>query len=133
MHWQPRVAFTPQPVSARPADTGSIHVHVALAGNRSANKNGHRGVTNQVAGVAHRHHLAPPSRQLSRGSLFAGPLGVDSERPRSPIDHFRTNYHLLDAFETWQFEHGIQQDRLHDRAQPAGASLTLDGLASDGL
>ena len=57
---------------------------------------------------------------------------VDVERPRGAFDDFLRDHDLLDAFEARQVEHGVEQDALHDRAQPARAGLALDRLARDG-
>lgn len=45
----------------------------------------------------------------------------------SLVDH-----HFLDAFQAEQFEHGIQQDIFHDRAQPARAGLAFDRPLGNG-
>ena len=38
----------------------------------------------------------------------------------------------VDAFETRQVEHGVEQNALHDRAQAARPGLAFDRLAGDG-
>src|SRR4051794_32902245 len=62
----------------------------------------------------------------------AGASSVDIERPRGALHNFPRDHHLLDTFEARQLEHGVEQDALHDRAQPPRAGLAVDRLAGDG-
>src|SRR5690606_26532563 len=48
------------------------------------------------------------------------------------LDHRLVHHHLADVFQRGQLIHRVQQDGLHDRAQPARAGLALDCLARDG-
>src|ERR1700724_3333969 len=57
---------------------------------------------------------------------------VDVERRCGALHNFPGDHHLLDAFEARQVEHGVEQDALHDRAQPPRAGLAVDRLAGDG-
>ena len=52
-------------------------------------------------------------------------VGVDVERPRSALDDLLRDHHFLDPLEARQVEHGVEQDSLHDRAQPPRAGLAL--------
>src|SRR5262249_28799662 len=61
-----------------------------------------------------------------------GAVGVDVERTRRSLDHFLRNYHLLDALKARKVEHGVEQDALHNGAQPTRASLALDRLLGNG-
>ena len=48
-----------------------------------------------------------------------------------PFDHLFGDHDLLDAFQRRQLEHGVEQDRFHDRAQAARAGLAVDGALGD--
>jgi hypothetical protein len=41
------------------------------------------------------------------------------------------DHDFRDAFQTWQFEHGVEQNALHDRAQSARPGLALYRFAGD--
>src|SRR5574337_2071990 len=80
-------------------------------------------------GPAARHFQAIPSAPI--GPTLPRPfgaLGVNVERARLALDHLRADHHLLDAVEAGEFEHGVKEDPLHDRAQPARAGAALDRL-----
>src|SRR5690606_31875683 len=63
--------------------------------------------------------------------LLLGALRVDVERTGRTLDHLVGDDDLADAFQRRQFEHRVEQDLLHDRAQAAGAGLADDRLAGD--
>src|SRR5262249_53576242 len=57
---------------------------------------------------------------------------VNVERPCGALHNFPRDHHLLDAFKARQVKHGVEQDTLHDRAQPPRAGLAADRVAGDG-
>src|SRR6516225_4674504 len=57
---------------------------------------------------------------------------VHVERSCCALDDLVRDYDLLNAFEAWQVEHGVEEYSLHDGAQPARPSLAVDGFAGDG-
>src|SRR5262249_13126707 len=61
-----------------------------------------------------------------------GPVGIDIQRPRGALDDLFGDDDLFDAFEARQVEHGVEEDTLHDGAQPARPGLAVDRLAGDG-
>src|SRR6202167_3676815 len=67
----------------------------------------------------------------SAGGAFLVALGIDIERPGLALDHVRADDNLLDTVQAWQFEHGFEQDRFHDRAQAARAGAAVDRLLGD--
>src|SRR6266545_5050754 len=75
---------------------------------------------------------APWIAKFSLALRCVGASGVDIERPCGALHNFPGDHHLLDAFEARQVEHGVEQDALHDRAQPPRAGLAVDRLAGDG-
>ena len=87
-----------------------------------------RGVSEMEAPDDTSHHSGARAAGIA-GAI--GTVGVDVERPRGALDDFARDHDLLDAFEARQIEHGVEQDALHDRAQPARAGLAVDRLAGD--
>ena len=71
-----------------------------------------------------------PLRRARAG--VAGASSVDVKRRCGALHNFPGDHHLLDAFEARQVEHGVEQDSLHDRAQPPRTGLAVDCLAGDG-
>ena len=49
-----------------------------------------------------------------------------------PFHHLPIDDHAAHPIEAGQLEHRLEQDRLHDRAQAAGAGLAVDRLVRDG-
>ena len=66
-----------------------------------------------------------------RWVLFNRPFAVDVERPGIAVHYSLGDDHLLDPVEAGQVEHRLEQDRLHDGAEAAGAGLALDGALRD--
>src|SRR5262249_19009079 len=85
--------------------------------------------TNRPAGLRHR---AAGLRAFCGIAHPVGPVGIDVQRPRGALDHLFRDHGLFDSFEARQVEHGVEEDSLHDRAQPTCSRLTIDGLAGDG-
>ena len=54
------------------------------------------------------------------------------QRRRCSLHDLLRDLHSRDAFQTWQFEHGVEQNALHDRSKAAGSGLALNRLASNG-
>src|SRR5690606_27168712 len=72
-------------------------------------------------------------RASGAGSDIAAAVGVDEQRLAASLDDVAVDDDLLDAVETRQVEHRLEQDALHDRAQPARTGLALDRLLGDRL
>src|SRR5258708_39164103 len=78
--------------------------------------------------------LESKSAELTRWRCFnrtIGTIGVDVERTSSALDHLARDHDFLDALETRQIEHGLEQDAFEDRTQATRAGLALDRPAGD--
>ena len=64
---------------------------------------------------------------------FSGSLigNQQANRLLGASNDFLVHDYLLYAFEPWQFEHCIEQNRFHDRAQPARAGPAFNGALCD--
>src|SRR5579883_2750249 len=69
----------------------------------------------------------------SGAGALATPVGMDVEGYRPAFDDLAIDDDLADAIETRQLEHRIEEDRLHDRAQPARSGLAQDRPMRDRL
>ncbi|QTK78860.1 hypothetical protein AT6N2_C1059 [Agrobacterium tumefaciens] len=74
------------------------------------------------------HCISPSGRNVG---LFFLTVRIDVERTGDTADDLVGNDDLAYAFQRRQFEHGVQQDLFHDRAQATGTGLAGDRLAGD--
>jgi hypothetical protein len=74
----------------------------------------------------------PRRRNWPVRRCFLGRLAVDEQRLGAVFDDVLVDHHLHHAVEAGQFEHGVDQRVLHDRAQATGAGLACQCLAGDG-
>src|SRR5262245_52150834 len=92
-----------------------------------------KGPARPAPGIARLVYCAPKLKQSRARALLADPVGIDPQRARAALSHLRPDHHRLHPLEAGELEHRVEQDRLHDRAEPASAGLAVDGLARDGL
>src|SRR5215475_4489707 len=92
-----------------------------------------RGTAAAVPGLMVRQWAAAGGRASGARAGVARPVGVNVERARRTLDDLARDHHFLDALETRQVEHGIEQDALHDRTQAARPRLALDRLLGDAV
>src|SRR5437870_13679068 len=57
------------------------------------------------------------------GADIGPAIGINMERSYPPFDALSIDHNLADTDKARQFEHGVEQDSLEDRPQPAGPSL----------
>src|SRR3546814_4273609 len=83
-----------------------------------------------IAGPAERADRSArvPSGVVAR---FLGLVGIDADWLLAALDDVLVDDDLDHVGQVGQIEHGIEQDRLDDRTQPAGAGLALDRLLCD--
>src|SRR6516162_7437616 len=67
------------------------------------------------------------------GTHITPAVRVDVKRLRPPFDDLAIDHDLADADETRQFEHRVEQDCLHNRAEPARSGLAENSSVGDRL
>src|SRR5690606_27067343 len=70
--------------------------------------------------------------QSSSVTCFFRLVSVDTYRLLAALDHVLVDNDLDDVGEVRKIKHGVEQDRLDDRAKPTRARLPLDRLFGDG-
>src|SRR5215217_6339861 len=73
-----------------------------------------------------------PKDARARVAGTIGAVGVDVEGPRGALDDLLRDHHFFDPLEARQIEHRVEQDALHNRAQPPRPGLALDRHLRDG-
>src|SRR5436190_389911 len=79
-------------------------------------------------GSLSRNHLSRSVAARAGGLVL---LGIDPDRLLGPHDDVLVDMDLVDPVHRRQIEHGVEQDALEDRTEPARAGLPVDRLAGD--
>src|SRR6266566_5186055 len=88
---------------------------------------GHIDLMVQEGFYSNRTRMRDSGACAGRGGIRRA-VGVDVERPRGALDDLLRDHHFLDPLETRQIEHRVEQNALHDRAQPPCSRFTLHRL-----